>query len=292
MPYGDLEAQACQRYGSADDLVRHGATIEEREEYELHLSKNVVVYAGVDYERILRSAEAEADIIIWDGGNNDLPFFRPDLMICVADALRPGHEISYHPGEANLRMADVVIVNKVDSADQASVEIVKHNTRSVNPNATIIDGASPIEVDRPELVKDKRVLVIEDGPTITHGGMGYGAGMVAAKRFGAAEIIDPHKYAVGTLADTLQKWGHIGAVLPAMGYDRRQIEDLEETIRQTSCDTIVSATPVDLTRIVNVNKPVARVYYDLHELTRPNLAEIVAKKFGRKGRQATQVTLR
>lgn len=288
MPYGNLAEQVCQRFASLSDLKRYSTTIEEREEYEQHIRQNTVVYAGVDYERILRAAEAEADVIIWDGGNNDIPFIRPDLYITVADALRPGHEVSYYPGEVNLRMADVIIINKVDSADRSSVEVIRRNIRTVNPNALIIEAASPISVDNEARVKGKRVLVVEDGPTLTHGEMGYGAGVVAAKKFGASEIVDPRRYAVGSIAETYALYPHIGPLLPAMGYGRHQVEELEQTIRAVDADVVLSATPVDLGSIVNIDKPVVRVYYNLQELTKPDLADVLASKFPQR-RRSSQV---
>lgn len=281
MPYGHLSSQACQRFASLADLDRYSTTIEEREEYEQHLRQGTVVYAGVDYQRILRAAETEAEMIIWDGGNNDMPFIRPDLHIVVADALRPGHEISYYPGEVNLRLADVIIINKVDSAERASVEIIRRNIDEANPKALVIEAASPISVDYPKLVRGKRVLVVEDGPTLTHGEMRYGAGVVAAKQFGAREIIDPRPFAVGSIADTFRSYGHIGPLLPAMGYGRQQVEELEQTIRAVDADVVVSATPVDLVSLVRIEKPVVRVVYDLHELTKPDLTDVLVSRFGR-----------
>lgn len=282
MPYGNLTKQACQRFGSLADLDRHSATIEEREEYEQHILNNTVVYAGVDYQRILRAAEDEADMIIWDGGNNDIPFYQPDIHIVVADALRPGHEVSYYPGEVNLRMADVVIINKVDTADPGSVEIVKRNIRRDNPDAQVIEAASPIVIENPKLVKGKRVLVVEDGPTLTHGEMRYGAGVVAAKKFGASQVVDPRPYAVGSIAEIFRLYPHIGPLLPAMGYGRQQVEELEETIRAVDSDVVLAATPVDLGSIVNVGKPVVRVLYDLKEMTKPDLTDILTRRFGQK----------
>lgn len=281
MPYGNLSSQVIQRFASLADLDRYSTTIEEREEYEQHIRQGTVVYAGVDYQRILRAAEAEAEMVVWDGGNNDMPFIKPDLHIVVADALRPGHEISYYPGEVNLRLADVVIINKVDSADRGSVEIVRRNIDRANPKALVIEAASSISVDHPRLVKGKRVLVVEDGPTLTHGEMRYGAGLVAAKQFRAKEIVDPRPYAVGTIAETFRAYPHIGPLLPAMGYGRQQVEELEQTIRAVDADVVVSATPVDLVSLVRIDKPVVRVVYDLHELTKPDLADVLVSRFAR-----------
>ncbi|MFQ6074417.1 MAG: cyclic 2,3-diphosphoglycerate synthase, partial [Candidatus Bathyarchaeia archaeon] len=236
MPYGDLTKQVCQRFASREDLDKQECTIEEREEYEPHINNGIIVYAGVDYERILREAEKEADIIVWDGGNNDMPFYKPDLHIVVADPHRPGHEIVYHPGETNLRMADVVVINKVDTANPANVQTVRKNVKRLNPKAIIIEAASPITVDKPELIKGRKVLVVEDGPTLTHGNMPYGAGTIAAKRLGATEIVDPRPYAVGSIVKTFEEYPHLGAVLPAIGYGKEQIKELEETINQTPCD--------------------------------------------------------
>ena len=282
MPYGDLAQQAVQRFGSFDDLDRYNVTIEEREEYEPHLRNGVTVFAGVDYERILREAEKEADIVLWDGGNNDLPFFRPDLYFVVVDPLRPGHEVSYHPGEANLRMADVVIINKIDSAPPEGVQQVRAHVRALNPAARVIDAASPTFVENGDVMRGKRVLVIEDGPTLTHGGMTFGAGVVAAQRFGAAELVDPRPYAVRSIADTFAKYPDTGTLLPAMGYGDAQRADLEETIRNTSCDVVVIATPIDLTRIIRIQQPTVRVQYELQELGTPTVADMLAAQFGNK----------
>ncbi len=279
MPYGDLAAQRVQRFASYADLDRYKCTIEEREEYEPHLDRGLVVYAGVDYEQILRQAEAEADIILWDGGNNDLPFFKPDLHIVVADPLRAGHELRYHPGEANLRLADVVIINKVDTAGPEGIATVRENIYAVNPQATVIEAASPIFVDDPDAIRGKRVLVVEDGPTLTHGEMPYGAGVVAARRFGAAELVDPRPYAVGSIAATFQKYPHIGHLLPAMGYGDEQVRELEETINTAECDLVLTATPIDLRRVLDVRHPMDRVRYELQVIGQPNLADILAEKF-------------
>lgn len=280
MPYGDLAAQVAQRFATYEDLDHYHCTIEEREEYEPHIERGVVVYAGVDYERILRQAEEEADIIVWDGGNNDLPFFRPDLHIVVADPHRPGHEVSYHPGEANLRAADVVIINKVDTADPSGIAQIRQNIQEVNPQAIVLEAASPIFVEDPEAIQGRRVLVIEDGPTLTHGEMAYGAGVTAARRFGAAELVDPRPYAVRSIAETFRKYPHIGPLLPAMGYGDEQIRDLEETINATPCDLVLAATPVDIRRLLKVKYPVDRVRYELQVIGRPTLEEILLRRFG------------
>ncbi len=279
MPYGDLRDQICQRFASYDDLDRYNCTIEEREEYEPHIERGFVVFAGVDYQRILHEAEREAEVIVWDGGNNDLPFLVPDLHIVVADPHRAGHELRYHPGESNLRMADVVVINKVDTADPLDVAKVRRNVKAANPKAVIVEAASPIFVEAPEAIRGKRVLVVEDGPTLTHGEMSYGAGMVAAKRFGAAEIVDPRPYAVGSIVDTFEKYPQIGALLPAMGYGREQIEELEDTINATPCDLVLVATPVDLKRLLKrVRHPMRRVRYELQEIGHPTLKDILTRK--------------
>jgi len=277
MPYGDLVRQKVQRFASIDDLRRHNCTVEEMEEYEPHIVQGTIIYAGVDYEAILRTAEKEADVVVWDGGNNDLPFYKPDLMICVVDPHRPGHEISYYPGETNVRLADVVVVNKVDSAKRANIEQVVENVRTVNPRATIIRAASPITVDHPEVIKGKRVLVIEDGPTLTHGEMRFGAGMLAARRFGARKIIDPRPWAVKSIAATFEKYPDTGTLLPAMGYGEDQVRDLERTINRVPCDAVVIGTPVDLRRILRIRKPSTRVQYSLEETTKPDLSDILHK---------------
>jgi predicted GTPase len=282
MPYGDLVKQAVQRYADYSDLVKHECTIEEREEYEPHLDNGVIVYAGVDYEAILRQAEKEVDIVLWDGGNNDFPFYVSDLQIVVADPHRPGHEVSYHPGETNTRMADVIVINKVDTADHANVTKVRDNLRKVNPNALVIEAASPLFVDDPKAIQGKRVLVIEDGPTLTHGEMAYGAGWVAAQRFGAAEIIDPHPFAVGSIKATYAKYPTTGNVLPAMGYGEAQTRELEQTINAIDCDLVIIGTPIDLTRIVKINKPSQRVRYELQEIGQPTLEDILKAKFAKK----------
>jgi predicted GTPase len=280
MPYGDLAAQAVQRFATYEDLDRHQCTIEEREEYEPHIDRGVVVYAGVDYEPILRRAEEEADVVVWDGGNNDLPFYRPDLFIVVADPHRPGHELRYHPGEANLRAADVVVINKVDTANLEGVTQVRESIYAANPSAAVVEAASPIFVEAPEGIRGRRVLVIEDGPTLTHGEMAYGAGVVAARRFGAAELVDPRPYAVGSIAATFEKYPHIGPLLPAMGYGDEQMRDLEETINRAECDLVLVATPIDLRRLVSVRHPVDRVRYELQVIGQPTLEEILTTQFG------------
>lgn len=281
MPYGDLVSQKVQRFATYEDLDRHNCTIEEREEYEPHLDRGVIVYAGVDYEAILREAEKEADVVVWDGGNNDLPFYKPDLHIVVADPHRAGHELSYYPGESNVRMADVVVINKVDTADLADVALVRENVRKVNPGATIVEAASPIFLDDPSAIRGKKVLVVEDGPTLTHGEMAYGAGVVAARRFGASEIIDPRPYAVGTIADTYKKYPTTGAVLPAMGYGDRQIRDLEETINSTPCDLVIIGTPIDLRRLVKIKCLAERVRYELQVIGQPTLEKILQERLPR-----------
>ncbi|MBS7620979.1 GTPase [Candidatus Bathyarchaeota archaeon] len=281
MPYGDLRKQICQRFASYEDLNRYECTIEEREEYEPHIDNNVVVYAGVDYEKILREAEKEADIIVWDGGNNDIPFYKPDLHIVVADPHRAGHEVTYHPGEANLRMANIVIINKVDTADPKNVSLVKENIRRVNPEAIILEASSPITVDKPELIKGKRALVIEDGPTLTHGDMPYGAATILAKQLEASELADPRPYAVGTIKEAYEKYPHLGAVLPALGYGEKQIEELNETIMRTPCDVVVIGTPVDLRRVMEINKPTVRVKYELKVLGPLSLEQILEEFLGK-----------
>ena len=279
MPYGDLVKQAVQRFATYEDLDLHDTTIEEREEYEPHIDRGVVVYAGVDYEAILRQAEQEADVILWDGGNNDLPFYKPDLHIVVADPHRAGHELTYWPGTANFRMADVIVINKVDTADLRPISQIRDAAAAVNPGATVIEAASPIFVDDPSAIRGKRVLVIEDGPTLTHGEMKYGAGIVAARRFGAAEIIDPRPYTVGTITETFEKYPEIGTLLPAMGYGGDQVKDLEETIRRVPCDMVISATPIDLTRVAKIYHPVQRVRYELQVIGQPDLCDILRQKF-------------
>jgi predicted GTPase len=279
MPYGDLVKQAVQRFADYGDLDKNNCTIEEREEYEPHLDNGVIVYAGVDYERILRQAEQEVDIILWDGGNNDFSFYREDLAIVVADPHRPGHEVRYHPGETNVRKADVFVINKVDTANAESVIAVRENLNALNPDAMVIEAASPLFVDDPAAIRGKRVLVIEDGPTLTHGEMAYGAGWVAARRFGAAEIVDPRPFAVGTIKATFEKYPTTGPILPAMGYGDEQMRELEQTINESDVDLVLSATPIDLNRIIKVKKPMQRVRYELQEIGQPTLEEILAAKF-------------
>ncbi len=274
MPYGNLATEeVVERFSSYEDLDRYKCTIEEREEYEPHLERGIVVYAGIDYEKILRQAEAEADVLIWDGGNNDTSFIKPDLHIVVADPHRAGHELRYYPGETNLRMADVVVVNKVDTAKPEDVALVRANVAAVNPDAVVVEAASPITLADSEPIRNRKVLVIEDGPTLTHGGMGYGAATIAAQRFGASEILDPRPYAVGSIKTTFRKYPHLGKVLPAMGYGPKQIKELEETINAVPCDVVVSGTPVDLGRILKATKPVAHVRYELDEIGHPNLED-------------------
>jgi predicted GTPase len=282
MPYGNLVRQAVQRFATYADLDKNECTIEEREEYEPHLDNGVIVYAGVDYERILRQAEQEVDIVLWDGGNNDFPFYKSDLAIVVADPHRPGHEMAYHPGETNIRSADVFVINKVDTAAPENVMKVRENLYAVNPQAVIIEAASPLFVADPGAIRGKRVLVIEDGPTLTHGEMAYGAGWVAARRFGAAQIVDPRPFAVGTIAETYKKYPNTGAILPAMGYGEAQMKDLEQTINSSGVDLVLSATPIDLTRVIDVKKPMQRVRYELQEIGKPDLKDILAAKFTKK----------
>ncbi len=284
MPYGDLVAQKVQRFATVEDLAKHKCTVEEMEEYEPHVVRGNVIYAGVDYEAILRAAENDpdgCDIILWDGGNNDFPFYKPDLTVTVVDPHRPGHEVSYYPGEVTLRIADVVVINKMDSADPASIQIVRENIQKVNPNAIVIDGASPITVDDISIIRGKKVLVIEDGPTLTHGDMKIGAGVVAARRFGAAELVDPRPYAVGKMAETFRIYPNIGTLLPAMGYGNEQLKDMETTINNTVCDSVIIATPIDLNRIVKITKPNTRVYYDLQEIGKPDLEEVLCDFTGK-----------
>ncbi len=281
MPYGDLVKQRVQRFATYEDLDRYECTIEEREEYEPHLDNGMVVFAGVDYEAILRQAEQDADIILWDGGNNDLPFYVSDFHIVVADPHRPGHEVKYHPGEANARLADVFIINKVDTAQPEAVLTVRENLRALNPEALILEAASPIFVDDPAAIRGKRVLVVEDGPTLTHGEMAYGAGWVAAKRFGAAEIVDPRPYAVGSIRETYAKYPTTGAVLPAMGYGKEQMRELEETINRAEADLVIVGTPIDLGRLLKLNKPYQRVRYELQEIGVPTLEDLLRAKFGK-----------
>ena len=278
MPYGNLVEQKVQRFASLEDLTKHKCTIEEMEEYEPHVVRGNVIYAGVDYEAILRAAEKDpggCDVIIWDGGNNDFPFFKPDLMVTVADPHRPGAELSYYPGEVNIRIADVVVLNKIDSAAPENIKTVRDNIQKINPRAIVVDGASPIRVDNIDVIRGKRVLVIEDGPTLTHGEMKIGAGIVAAQKYGASEIVDPRPYVVGKLAETFKIYPNIGKLLPAMGYGAQQIKDLEATINNTVCDSVIIATPIDLNRLVKINKPNTRVFYDLQEIGKPDLSGIL-----------------
>ena len=283
MPYGDLREQIWQRYETYADLDRYNCTIEEREEYEPHIDRGNILYAGVDYQEIIKRAEEEADIILWDGGNNDLPFYQPDLHIVVTDPHRAGHEMSYYPGEANLRMADVVVINKIDTAAPDKINLLRENIHKLAPNAIVIDAASPLTVDHPELIRGKRVLVVEDGPTLTHGEMKYGAGVVAAQKYGAKEIIDPRPYAVGTIKDTYTKYPEIGALLPAMGYGKKQTQELEDTINAVDCDVVIIGTPIDLSRIIKINKKSIRVKYELQEIGRPDLEEVLSQKIKDRG---------
>ena len=278
MPYGDLNAQKVQRFANLEDLRTHNCTIEEMEEYEPHIIRGNIIYAGVDYEAILRAAEQDpdgCDVIVWDGGNNDFSFYKPDLAVAVLDPHRPGHELRYYPGEVNLRTADAAIINKIDSADAESILKVEQNIKNANPDAAIIKAESLITVDNPDLIKGKRVLVVEDGPTLTHGEMTLGAGTVAAQRFEAEEFVDPRPYTVGKLKETFEIYKDIGILLPAMGYGEQQLKDLEETINKTDCDSVIIGTPIDLTRIIHINKPSTRVHYELNEVDSPNLTEIL-----------------
>ncbi len=277
MPYGDLVEQKVQKFSRLEDLDFYKCTIEEREEYEPHIVSGTTVFAGVDYEAILHEAEKEADIILWDGGNNDLPFYKPDLHVVVVDPHRPGDELSYYPGETNLRMADVVIINKIDTAEPQNIQQVRDNIGKVNPGAMVIDAASPISVDNYETIRGKRVLVVEDGPTLTHGEMTYGAGVVAARKFGAVELIDPRPFIVGTIKDTFKQYPDIGKLLPAMGYGNKQVRDLEKTINNSDAEVVIIGTPIDLRKILNINKPAVRVYYELQEIGRPNLNDALKK---------------
>jgi predicted GTPase len=280
MPYGDLVKQKVQRFATVEDLKLHDCTIEEMEEYEPHVVRGNVIYAGVDYEAILRAAEKDpdgCDVILWDGGNNDFPFFKPDLMVTVTDPHRAGHELSYYPGEVVLRIADVVVINKIDTSGPADIQTVRESIAKVAPHAIVVDGASPIMVDDTDLIRGKRVLVVEDGPTLTHGEMKIGAGIVAARKFGAAEIVDPRPYLVGKLIETFETYPNIGALLPAMGYGEQQMKDLEATIANTECDAVIIGTPIDLNRIIKIDKPNTRVYYDLQEIGKPDLNGILAE---------------
>lgn len=278
MPYGDLTKQVVQRFATYEDMDRHNCTIEEREEYEPVVRMGDVIYAGIDYEKILREAEKEADVIVWDGGNNDTPFYKPDINIVVFDPHRAGHETSYHPGETNMLMADIAVINKVDSASSENIEKVRQTIVSHNPKATIVLADSEIIVEDPDQIKGQRVLVIEDGPTLTHGEMAYGAGVIAARRFGAAELIDPRPYLVGTLKETFAKYPNTGTLLPAMGYSQKQIKDLEETINRTDCDLVVSATPIDLLQLISINKPTVRIRYEYKDNSKPTIADLIKEK--------------
>jgi predicted GTPase len=280
MPYGNLTRQAVQRFATMDDLTKENVTIEEREEYEPHIARGSIVYAGADYEKILRRAEEEADIILWDGGNNDMPFFQPDLLFVVADPHRPGHELTFYPGETNLRMADVVVINKIDSATRENIARVRENVRMANPNALIVEATSPISVDEADAkaIRGKRVLAVEDGPTLTHGDMSFGAGILAARKFGASEIIDPRPYAVGSIREAFQRYPKTGAVLPALGYGAKQISELEATINGAPVDLVLIATPIDLRRIVKIKHPTVRVRYELKEIGQPTLADILKER--------------
>ncbi len=275
MPYGDLSKEALQRFETFEDLDRYECSIEEREEYEPHIERGFVVFAGIDYERILASAEKEADVILWDGGNNDMPFIKPTVHFVILDPLRPGHEVAYYPSEVNVRLANAAIINKVNTAEEKNVELVESSLKQLNPDATVIKAASDITLDKPDLVKGKRVLVIEDGPTVTHGDMAYGVGFVAAKQFHAAEIVDPRSAAVGIVKDTFKKYPHLRDVLPTMGYGNQQVRDLEATVSRVDCDSIIIATPADIRRIMRLSKPVARVSYELRELTKPSIDDVL-----------------
>jgi predicted GTPase len=282
MPYGDLTKQICQRFATLSDMDKHNCTIEEREEYEPHILQGTVVYAGVDYGVILGEAEKEADVIVWDGGNNDIPFYEPNLHITVVDPHRPGDELCYFPGGTNLLLADVVLINKVDSADYENVQQVRFNVREANPQAILIEAASPISVDDPEKIRGKRVLVVEDGPTLTHGGMAYGAGVIAAEKFGAGEIVDPRDWVKGEIKRAFEKYPEIGGLLPALGYGQKQVRDLQQTINAIPCDSVVIGTPIDLTRVLKINKPSVRVRYELQEIGKPDLVEVIDKFLKRK----------
>ncbi|MDH5412629.1 MAG: cyclic 2,3-diphosphoglycerate synthase [Flavobacteriaceae bacterium] len=278
MPYGNLAEQAVQRFAKISDLAKHKCTIEEMEEYEPHIVRGNVIYAGVDYEAILRAAEKDpsgCDVIVWDGGNNDFPFYKPDLNITIVDPHRPGDELNYYPGEVTLRLADIVVINKMDTASSEGIQLVRENIDKVAPKAIVVDAASPIRVDDPSVIKGKKVLVVEDGPTLTHGGMKIGAGTVAAKKYGASELVDPRPFTVGKLSETFKIYPNIGTLLPAMGYSEKQLKDLEVTINSTDCDSVIIGTPIDLSRIIKIDKPKTRVYYDLQEIGDPNLQQII-----------------
>ncbi len=280
MPYGDLAAQAVQRFATYDDLERHDCTIEEREEYEPHLDRGIVVYAGVDYGAILSEAEKEADVVLWDGGNNDWSFYLPDIQITLVDPHRPGHEKRYHPGEANLRKADVVLINKVDTAPPEGIDQVRASIRELNPDAQVIEAASPLYVDNARMIRDKKVLVVEDGPTLTHGGMKYGAGVVVARKYGARELLDPRPFAVGKMLETYESYPEIGPLLPAMGYSQQQVMDLQKTIAACDVDLVIIATPIDLRRLVRIDAPTLRVRYELQEIGEPTVEDVLREYFG------------
>ncbi|MBK7096738.1 MAG: GTPase [Saprospiraceae bacterium] len=288
MPYGDLELQKVQRFAKLDDLKKHKCTIEEMEEYEPHIVRGNVIYAGVDYEAILRDAEKDpdgCDVIVWDGGNNDFSFYTTDLYLTLLDPLRPGHERNYYPGEINVRIADALIINKIDSAYPEGIQKVRESAEALNPGAVVIEAASPIRVDNPDVIRGKRVLVVEDGPTLTHGGMKIGAGVVAAKKYGASEMVDPRPFLKGKLKETFDIYPEIGTLLPAMGYSDQQLADLESTINNTDCDSVIIGTPIDLSRIIKITKPYTRVYYDLQCIGEPDLKDTIAdfvKKFVKK----------
>jgi len=279
MPYGDLVKQKVQRYKTLEDLVKFECTVEEMEEYEPHIVNGTIIYSGVDYEAILREAEKEADVIVWDGGNNDMSFYKPDLTITVADPHRPGHEVTYYPGASNVMLADVVVINKVESATRENIDKVRANIHAANPQATLIEAASPISVENEELIRGKRVLVVEDGPTLTHGEMSYGAGVIAARKFGAAELVDPRPWVVNSIAETFRKYPNIGQLLPAMGYGDKQVKDLETTINRVEADTVIIGTPIDLRRIIKIKKPSVRVKYELAEIAKPDLEDVLTEFF-------------
>jgi predicted GTPase len=284
MPYGDIVAQKVMRFASLEDIDKNNCTVEEMEEYEPHVIRGNVIYSGVDYEAIIRAVENDpdgCDVVLWDGGNNDFPFYKSDLHVTVVDPHRPGHELTYYPGETTLRLADVVVINKMDSADAADINTVRKNVAAINPDAIVIDGASTIKVEDPSVIRGKKVLVVEDGPTLTHGEMKIGAGVVAAEKFGAAGLVDPRPYTVGRLTETFEKYPDIGTLLPAMGYGEVQLKDMETTINNTECDSVVVATPIDLNRILKIDKPNTRVFYDLQEIGSPNFEEVLAD-FGKK----------
>jgi len=275
MPYGDLVKQKIQRFETYEDLALHDCTIEEMEEYEPHIEQGTIVYSGVDYKAILREAEEEADVIVWDGGNNDLPFFKPDLHITLVDPYRPGHELTFYPSETNLILAHLVIISKEEYADAENIIKVKKNIKKTNPNAFIIDATLNISVENPDKIKDRRVLAVEDGPTVTHGGMSYGAAVLAARKYGSSILVDPKPFAIGSIKDTFHKYPHIDNLLPAMGYSRKQILELEETINKTECDTVITGTPIDLGKIIRINKPIVRAKYELQEISKPDLSDLI-----------------